>query len=399
MTDSGGAMPGQGRAWGLAGINAAASLFLLGLFAVNSVAPATAADCTAHGIDFEVFRAAGQLALAGNPLAVFDQSALRDLVSDCGDGWLPWLHPAPVLTLMTPFGLLPLTVAWLAFNALSLVALGLSLRPFTAGLTPLWLAVLLAPALLPALLAGQVTLLWMAGLLGALAALRQGATGLAGVLIGCLTLKPTLGLMIPAALLGIGAWRTILVATATTLGLHGGATLLYGAGYWPALGDLYATHATAALAELGTAGTMTSAAALLARLGIAPDMAANLNLGLAAALFAVVFLVWRRLGAGSDAAAATLVAAIPLATPYLWHYDSAFLALSALFLLRCMRTRPDAATVVLVPLLWLGAGLPLWLTATGLSGAVTPALVVPPLLLLAFGATLPHSLKSHAPKD
>ena len=380
------------RAWQLAGLNAAASLFLLVAFALTGIGTVTPEGCTRQIIDFHVFWSAAGLALEGTPLAVFDQEVLRARFNACDDGWLPWLHPAPALALMTPFGLLALVPAWLAFNAVSLAALGLALRPFTGGISPLWLALLLAPALLPALLAGQFTTLWLAGLLGALAALRGGRTLLAGVLIGCLTLKPTLGLLIPFALLAIGAWRTVAAATLTTLVVQGGATLLYGVAYWTRLLETYTAHGLNAVSDLGSVATMTSLAAFLALLGVSSELAVQVNLAASVLLAACVFFVWTRHGQPTDAAAALLCSAIPLATPYLWHYDSAFLALTSLFLLRHLAFAPGPAIGALLVLFWLGAGLSLWLAASTVTDALPPILTVPPLLLLAFAVALAHSL-------
>ena len=384
--------PGNARRWQLSALNAAASLFLLFSFALSGIATVTPEGCTRQIIDFHVFWSAAGLALEGTPLAVFDHEVLRARFNSCDEGWLPWLHPAPALALMTPFGLLPLIPAWFAFNAFSLAALGLALRPFTNGISPVWLAVLLAPALLPALLAGQFATLWLAGLLAALAALRADRAILAGVFIGCLTLKPTLGLLIPVALLAIGAWRTIAAAAMATLVLQGGATLLYGAEYWLRLLDTYGAHGVNAIADLGAVSTMTSLAAALARFGVPTDLAVQINLLAGAALAVCVFLVWKRHGRPTDAAAALLCAAIPLATPYLWHYDSAFLVLTALFLLRLLSFAPRPAMAALIALLWVGAGLSIWLVATTLTTALPQILTVPPLLLLAFAAALAHSV-------
>lgn len=382
---------GGARLWQLAALNALASLFLLISFAWNGIGTQTAAGCTRQIIDFHVFWSAAGLALEGQPLASLNPAILQSKFNACETGWLPWLHPPAALALMTPFGLLPLVPAWVAFNAVSLGALFLALRPMTQPMPALLLAVLLAPALLPALLAGQFTTLWIAGLAGAIWCLRQQRWIAAGLLIGALTLKPTLGLLVPFALLAIGAWRTIGAAILTTVALHGAATVAYRIDYWSQLIELYGLHSLAGISELGSVATMTSFAALLARLGMPGDLAVQINLFLALALALLVFLSWRRLGP-SDSAAAVLTSAIPLATPYLWHYDSAFLALSALFLARHAGFAPGRPLTVLLVLFWLGAGLSLWLTATNITDALHFGWTVPPLLLLAFATSLAHSL-------
>jgi hypothetical protein len=388
-----GAATHSARAWQLAGVNAAATLYMLFAFAWGGADTTTAEGCVAQLLDFHVFWNAGGLALEGTPMAAFDYDTLLARYNTCEYAWMPWLHPAPVMALMVPFAALPFVPALLAFDLLALAALGLALRYFTSGLTPAWLAFALAPAYLPALLAGQFTILWIAGLLAALAALRRERWVLAGVLIGLLTIKPPLGVLIPVALLAIGAWRTIFAASATTVLLHGITTLAFGGSAY--LGQLltnYSMLTERAVASLGEVSAMTSLAAVFTRLGIPETGAVQLNLAVAAAVAVVMFFVWRRLGVKSDAAVALLTASIPLATPYLWHYDSAFLAITAFFLARHLNFAPGPAMTALLVLFWFGAGLSLWVVATTLTEALTPILTVPPLLLLAFAASLTHCL-------
>lgn len=380
------------RLWQLAALNAVASLFLLVSFARNGVDTTTAEGCVRQLLDFHVFWTAGALALEGVPLDAFNYEVLDARYNTCGEAWMPWLHPPPVMALMMPFGGMNLVPAWAFFNLMSLAALAVALRAFTRGITPVWLAMVLAPAYLPALMAGQFTLLWLAGLLGALAALRAERWVLAGVLIGCLTIKPPLGVLIPFALLAIGAWRTIFSAAATTIVLHGTFTILFGGtAYWTGLMRNYDDLSASAIAALGEVNAMASISSALSHLGVAENTAVQINLVVAALLCIVVFLTWRRLGAGSDAAAAVLTASIPLATPYLWHYDSAFLALTGLFLARHLDFRPGATMTVLIVACWFGAGLSLWVAASTLPISLTPILTVPPVLLLAFAASLYHS--------
>ncbi len=382
--------PPSTRLWQLAALNAVASVFLLVSFGLTGIGQVTEAGCTTQILDFHVFWSAGRLAADGMAQAALDPAVLNAGFNACTADWMPWLHPPPALAFMTPFGLLPLVPAWFAFNAVALTALGTALVPFAPS--PWLLAVVLAPAFLPALLAGQFTLLWIAGFLAALHALRTERWVWAGVLIACLTLKPTLGLLIPVALLAMGAWRTIFAASVSTILLHGLATMFYGAAYWPKLLALYQTLGDTAAGNPGALTTMTSVTAFLSRLGMSPDTGLLVNLALALVLAAVVFVVWRRLGVRSDAAVAVLAAAIPLASPYLWHYDSAFLVITALFLLRQTGFRPGGMTAVLCLLFWMGAGLSVWLNATTITTALPPLLVVPPLFGLAFAASLYHSI-------
>jgi hypothetical protein len=136
---------------------------------------------------------------------------------------------------------------------------------------------------------------------------------------------------------------------------------------------------------------MTSISSVLTHLGMREELAVQVNLAVAAALALTVFVTWWRLGPKSDIACAVLTASIPLATPYLWHYDSAFLALTGLFLARHLNFAPSPAMTALIVACWFGAGFSLWVAASTLPVDLPPVLTVPPILLLAFAASLYHS--------
>lgn len=370
-------------------LNALASLFLLLYFAAVGVDVPASAGCTEKFIDFHVFWSAGRLALAGTPLSAFDQEILRATYDGCGSGiWLPWLHPAPAMTLFTPFAVLPFTQAWLTFDLVSVALLGLALCAFQSPKTYLFWGVLLAPAMLAPLLAGQITVLWIAGLLGAIAAQRAERPVLAGICIGLLTLKPTLGLLIPVVLIAIWNLRAIWVAALTTVVIHGAATLLYGVAYWSSWRAASQAHMINTLTEMFERDNMSSIAAVLARVGLAPQMALTINLLLAACLAIIVFVTWRRFGAQSDISAAVLFSAIPLASPYLWHYDTAFTAVAAMFLLRSQTGKIELPYVLAMIALWFGSGFLIWNSVTVDFDWLIPIWTIPPLLILALGLSL-----------
>ena len=90
---------------------------------------------------------------------------------------------------------------------------------------------LLAPACLINMINGQNGFLTGALLLGGLALLPRRPM-LAGVLFGLLTIKPHLGFALAAALLALGAWRTILAASATAAAMVGQSVLMFGWEPW-----------------------------------------------------------------------------------------------------------------------------------------------------------------------
>ena len=57
---------------------------------------------------------------------------------------------------------------------------------------------------------------------------------LAGILFGLLTYKPHLGVVVPFALLALGAWRTIAAATVTAILLIAASVAMFGLDAWRA---------------------------------------------------------------------------------------------------------------------------------------------------------------------
>jgi hypothetical protein len=183
--------------------------------------------------DFVNLWAGGRLLLAGDLETLFSPAAY--------DAWLKasfgprldlhtWSYPPPALALALPFALLPLVPGFLVWTAGTIAALGLVLRAGGMGAAAL-AAVLLSPASLENALAGQNGALFAAVLAGGLA-FAERRPWLAGMLLGLLLLKPQLGLLVPVALVALGAWRAIAWTAAMAAALILGSALLAGPGVW-----------------------------------------------------------------------------------------------------------------------------------------------------------------------
>jgi hypothetical protein len=249
----------------------------------------------------------------------------------------------------------------------------------------------LAPAFLPALIIGQNSLIWLAVLLAALEALRQGRALVAGVLIGCLTLKPQLGVLLPLALLAAGQWRAILAATVTALLLAGVPTLLTGVEYWMLLAGLIAEHAERMVSLAGTLELTVGPGFLAAQLGATSALALGLQWGLLAVAALSVPVFWRSRRVGFDAKVALLLLATLISAPYLWYYEAALMAAAGLFLVRAGILTRHPAHLALLAFLWIGAGWQSWnvflhLVPDGYLGAP----IVTPVLFLAFALCWRH---------
>jgi hypothetical protein len=393
---------GGRRAWQIALFGAAATLlFTLAItvtaFLTTSWDPAGPGPRTLM-MDFSVFWAAARLALAGEPLAAFDMTRLGLEHGLFFDRWLPWVYPPGYLVLIAPLGALPFALAFLLVTLVSIGLIVVATRPFAAGHPLAWLALALSPAYIAALVIGQNSVIWLACLLAALAALRDGRWLAAGVLIGCLTLKPQLGVMILVALLAAGLWRTIAAASVTAVLLAALPTLLVGPAYWTAFLARLAEQGERVLA--GTEGTnlMVGTLYLMVRAGLAPEAALAVQTAFAGFCALAVFAVWRSDRVGFDAKAATLVIAVFLSAPYLWFYEAALMAAAALFLFRAGLVGTTAPWLGFLGLLWLGSGVQAGLVYVGLEGRFPWAVLYVPLMLLALGLCLAHYLARHRPR-
>lgn len=117
-----------------------------------------------------------------------------------------WSYPPHTLAFAVPFASLPLLPGFAAWTAATLAFLGFVLSRAELAL-PLVCAVVLRPAAFENALAGQNGALTAAALAGGLplAGRRPAA---AGALPALLTVKPQLGVLVPACLLFARDWRT-----------------------------------------------------------------------------------------------------------------------------------------------------------------------------------------------
>jgi hypothetical protein len=400
MQDAGARQAGDARVKALAKKPLALALVILGVTATALLAIAVMGTAflltsedgpRALNMDFRVFWAAGRLVMSGELLAAFDMARLGAEHNVDPEVWMPWLYPPGYLLLLAPFGALPFDLAFLLSNLLSLAVIALAVRSFVGQSRLIWLAMVLAPAYMPALILGQNSLIWLAGLLAALAALRDGRPVLAGIFIGCLTLKPQLGLLIPVALLAAGLWRTVLAATATALLLAILPTLVTGFGYWPLLVDRMAEQGQNLLSQIQNLSLMVGPYYFFTMLGLSSDTALVLQGIVMAVSLAAVALLWSSRQLGFDVKAAGLLTAMLLSAPYLWYYETAIMAAIGLFLLRAGLLARGPLGHALLFGLWIGGGLQAPNTFLHFADdRLTGALIVTPVLAATLVVILAH---------
>ena len=287
--------------------------------------------------DFVAFWAAGKLALAGDPVAAFDIQTLREAQSlppTARVGNMLWFYPPALAYLFVPFSLMPYWAAWLAFNVVSIALFARALWKL-AEPVPMGHSLLIgAPSIIISFRLGQLAILWPAVLVFALRAMEQGRAVAAGVLIGLLTLKPQLGILIPFVLLARGAWSTIGWACLTAIVLHGVPTLAVGVDYWAAFVERM-QFATERMQDGFTrADLMVSPYAFLRYFEVPHETSLAVQYAITAGLVATLMLAWRRRSADFMILAGMLLIAIPVATHYVYYYELVLCIPAAIYLVR-----------------------------------------------------------------
>lgn len=291
------------------------------------------------GSDFLAFWSAGRLAGTGAAARVYDLAATGAVQSALGHhGVFAYVNPPPLLLLLVPFGRLGYPLAWIAWVGLTYLAwLAASLRR-DPGLA--WPIAAFPGALVSAWHA-QTGLLTGALLAGA-ANLLQRRPLLAGACMGALVIKPHLALLLPVALVAGGYWRAFWAAVGTVVLALALAAAVFGFGVIAHYPDSW--RVSRYLIETGGADFYLRQCTVYAaiRLLVSPLAGAIIQALVALAMAAAVWRVW----AGQhplDGKIALLLAAVPLATPYLFAYDLPFLIVPVVWLVQQARTRPDQA--------------------------------------------------------
>ncbi len=175
------------------------------------------------GTDFVNYWTGGHLALTGHVDLIYDIPRYLALLRDWFSPQLRLMnfsYPPHALLLLAPAGALPYLPAlalWSLAGVTAFLAVALGGAP-RRGDGVLVAAILLSPVVWTNVVLGQLGLLLAALLVGALRALPTRPI-LAGVLIGALTIKPQLGLLLPLMLILLQAWRAFAAAVLSALAL------------------------------------------------------------------------------------------------------------------------------------------------------------------------------------
>ncbi len=291
-----------------------AAIVALGLIAIIVAARFQAPD----DIDFISYWAAAKLTLSGHAAAAYDLAAHRAVEASAVpvEGKMPFASPPPVLLVLWPFGLLPFAWATMAW-----VVAGLSLYVWTVrrtlpGMLPLALAF---PPLLVSGIVGQTGWITASLFIGAMALLPKRPL-VAGLVFGCLAMKPQLAILVPLALLAGREWRAIAGAALSVSALALLTLIVFGAEVWQGFFAMLPLFGAAA--SEGTVGwsRIASLYAALRMIGMPETLAMSLHAIVAMIAAFCVWRVWSR-PAEASKRAAILAAATMLISPYLYLYD------------------------------------------------------------------------------
>jgi arabinofuranan 3-O-arabinosyltransferase len=274
--------------------------------------------------DFANYWAAGQLIRTGETPDLFGphETYFRHLQGFFGQDypWHNWSYPPHFLLALWPLGYMGYELGALLFLGLTFALYLWALRTF-AGSAFLFALTAAMPFAAHNLRTAQNGFLSAALILGALA-LRGPRPVLAGILVGCLTFKPQLGILFPFLLVFERNWAMMASAAVTAAILAAASHVWFGTGVWSGYIHEVLPYQSRVMRELTGpfVSMMTSPFGYGRVLGLT---AGNALLVHALAALPVLFLsaaaFWRL---RDDALrAVVLIAATLLVTPYALSYD------------------------------------------------------------------------------
>jgi hypothetical protein len=290
--------------------------------------------------DFTSVYAAGRLALAGHAAAAYDwtlhYAAENAVVPHDYAAYLGWHYPPPFLMVAALLATLPFAIAFLVWIAVTLPLYLASMRAVVGDKIG-WLIGGAFPCLLPNIVPGQNGL-FTAALIGGTLALLPTRPILAGCCLGLLTYKPQFGILFPLLLIAGGHWRAIGAAAVSACTLALATIAVFGIAPWTEFLHWLPLTSHALFAQDSPIHTewskFQSVFALVRLLGGSASLAWTLQAVLTIVVALVLCLMWRSRRVSYELKAAAAAAGVLLATPYVYLYDLAILAVAVGFLLR-----------------------------------------------------------------
>ena len=297
------------------------------------------------GQDWMVFYTAARAYLDGNLPLIFDGARFTAALNQRFADWLsfplnlhPWVYPPTFLLLFLPFGLLPALASFVLFLMVGVIAVLAAVWLYAGPGNSRWLhtfSLLFCPAVPFNVLTGQNAFLTSALVVGAFGLLsRRPALG--GLLLGILTFKPQLWIMVPIALVAGREWRALASAGTTAVLLALASLAVFGAEAWREWLELMTGPSELYRAWLQAGRLNGQSVFACATLLGAPSSVANLAQGTAVGIAAgCVYWIFRQRTL-RELQLSSLLAATILAGPHVSASDGVLLALAASLFLSAM---------------------------------------------------------------
>ena len=293
--------------------------------------------------DFTNVYAAGRLVLEGHPAAAYDwnlhYAAENALVAHSQAAYLGWHYPPPFLLIAGLLATLPYAIAFFVWMAATLPLYLVTIRAVVGDRIG-WLVGGAFPCLMPNIISGQNGFL-TASLVGGALVLLESQPLLAGICLGLLTYKPQFGILFPFVLAAGGYWRVMAAAAITAAALALVTIVAFGVTPWTEFFHWLPLTSKALLSQDHTAwadhtdwSKFQSLFAMVRLFGGGATLAGLLQSALTVVAAIALIAIWRNRHVALELKATALAVGVLLATPYVYLYDLAILAVSVAFLIR-----------------------------------------------------------------
>ncbi len=188
-------------------------------------------------VDFDSFYVASRLVIAGEIEKTYYFATMYPAENALlgSTNYVGWAYPPQFELIILPLALMQEGIAFLLFIGASFLAY-VTILARMAGRNLLPILILLLLPIQVNIASGQNGFL-TAALIGLTCLLLQRRRAIAGLPLGLLIIKPHLAVAFAVYCVASGRWRTVAVAAATVIGTSLLATLIFGAGVWPAYLD------------------------------------------------------------------------------------------------------------------------------------------------------------------
>jgi Glycosyltransferase family 87 len=301
-------------------------------------------------MDFFSIWSFAKFSLANDVSEIYNNSKLMSFQMDLGavPRERPYAYPPSFILLILPLAFLTYQLSFIVWDVSTFLFYIITSLYGKWRISAIFLTIV-APATFQNFFTGQTGFLSAAFILGGFR-LAASRPILSGTLFGLASFKPTLGILVPIALISARAWRSLIAAVATIGILVVASSLVFGWSAWEMWLAKLPAHAdwiTAVPDQFKP--TIT---ANLTFLGIDLGRARMVQLLVAVVVAFVIWVCFRR-GVTLLATAALLVGTI-LATPYAFLYDLPILTNAVLMFIRHkdltsrFLTIPEAGVLLLV---------------------------------------------------